>query len=55
MWENRAVDDQGTLHLIEDDLAETWLEDWARGGIGELEIYLAKHLAFQSFLDKPSA
>ena len=39
------------LHYIEDDLSETWLEDWAGAGVGEMEDYLAKHAAFLSFLD----
>ena len=39
------------LHYIEDDLSETWLEDWAGAGVAEIEVYLAKHAAFLSFLD----
>jgi hypothetical protein len=39
------------LHFIEDDLEETWLEDWAGAGIAEVEEYLAKHAAFLSYLD----
>ena len=39
------------LHSIEDDLSETWLEDWIGAGVAELEAYLAKHAAFLSFLD----
>jgi len=39
------------LHVIEDDLAETWLEGWAADGVDEIEAYLAKHLAFLSFLE----
>jgi len=39
------------LHVIEDDLAETWLEGWAADGVDEIESYLAKHLAFLSFLE----
>ncbi|MBD0329264.1 MAG: hypothetical protein ICV64_04085 [Thermoleophilia bacterium] len=39
------------LHYIDDDLSETWLEDWAGAGIGEIEDYLAKHAAFLAFLD----
>jgi hypothetical protein len=39
------------LHRIEDDLSETWLEDWAGAGVAEIEAYLAKHAAFLSFLD----
>jgi hypothetical protein len=39
------------LHYIEDDLSETWLDDWAGAGVAEIESYLAKHAAFRSFLD----
>jgi len=38
------------LHCIEDDLAETWLEDWVGAGVAEIEDFLAKHAAFLSFL-----
>jgi hypothetical protein len=39
------------LHRIEDDLAETWLEDWAGAGVAEIEDFLSKHLAFLGFLE----
>ena len=39
------------LHRIEDDIAETWLEDWAGAGLGELEAYLAKHADFLRFVE----
>jgi hypothetical protein len=39
------------LHRIEDDLAESWLEDWAGAGVSEIEDYLAKHAAFLTFLE----
>ena len=39
------------LHHIEDDLADSWLEDWAGAGVAEIEDFLAKHAAFLSFLD----
>ena len=39
------------LHRIEDDLADTWLEDWAGAGVAEIEDFLAKHAAFIAFLD----
>ncbi len=38
------------LHRIEDDIAETWLEDWAGAGLAELEAFLAKHADFLRFL-----
>jgi hypothetical protein len=46
---------RGILYRIEDDLAEAWVEDWAGEGVSELEAYLAKHLAFLSFLDVDEA
>jgi hypothetical protein len=39
------------LHQIEDDLSDTWLEDWAGAGVAEIEVLLAKHAAFLSFLE----
>jgi hypothetical protein len=43
------------LHHIEDDLADSWLEDWAGAGVAEIEDFLAKHAAFLSFLDTREA
>ena len=43
------------LHRIEDDLADTWLEDWAGAGVAEIEVYLAKYAAFLAFLDSQDA
>lgn len=45
-----VVSERG-LHHIEDDLSETWVEDWAGAGVAEIEALLAKHAAFLSFLD----
>ena len=39
------------LHLIEDDLSETWVEDWAAVGLSEIEALLAKHAAFLGYLE----
>jgi hypothetical protein len=39
------------LHYIEDDLSESWVEDWAGAGVAEIEAYLAKHAAFHLFLE----
>ena len=39
------------LHRIEDDLAESWLEDWAGAGVAEIEEFLAKHAAFLRFIE----
>lgn len=45
-----AMSERG-LHQIEDDLSDTWVEDWAGAGVAEIEALLAKHAAFLSFLD----
>ena len=45
------MDERGVLHLIEADLSETWVEDWAGSGVEAIEDYLSKHLAFLSYLD----
>jgi len=43
------------FHYIQDDLSESWLEDWAGAGVGEIEAYLAKHAAFNEFLEADEA
>ncbi len=43
--------EDGTLHRLDEDLADDALELWARAGVAELEEYLAKHAAFLSFLE----
>ncbi len=43
------------FHSIADDLSETWIEDWSGAGIAEIEVYLAKHAAFLSFLETQDA
>ena len=48
--DHAAMSERG-LHRIEDDLSETWLEDWAGAGVAEIEDFLSKHAAFLSFLD----
>jgi hypothetical protein len=44
------------LHRIEDELGERWLEEWGGVGVSAIEAYLAKHLAFETFLgdDQPA-
>ena len=49
------MDERGGLHLIQDDLSETWVDDLAREGATAIECYLAKHLAFLTYLDEASA
>ena len=39
------------FHHIEDDLSDTWVEDWAGAGVAEIEDYLAKHAAVLTFLE----
>ena len=53
--DHQTVEERGTLHRIEDDLGEEWLEDWARDGVEAIEAYLAKHLAFLTYLDEAAA
>ena len=45
----------GILHRIEDDLAESWIAEWAGSGVDAIEAYLAKHLAFLTYLDRDEA
>ena len=50
----KAMSERG-IHRIEDDLSETWVEDWAGAGVAEIEALLAKHAAFLSFLESQEA
>jgi hypothetical protein len=43
------------LHRIEDELGESWLEQWLEQGLGLLEAYLAKHAAFLAYLETRAA
>jgi len=47
----RRMDERTGWHHIEEDLNEAWLEELAAAGIAAFELYLAKHLAFLSYLD----
>ena len=53
--DHRGMKDQDSIHRIEDDLSEGWVENLASSGIEAIETYLAKHLAFQMYLDEASA
>jgi hypothetical protein len=44
------MNDSG-MHLIDECLREDWIDDWAGGVIRQLEQYLAKHAAFEAFLE----
>ena len=46
----QAIMSERGFHYIEDDLSESWLEDWAGAGVAEIETYLGKHAAFLAFL-----
>jgi hypothetical protein len=48
------MSDRG-LHAIEDDLAESWIEDWVGVGLAELEDYLTKHARFTDYLEAHEA
>ncbi|HWG56571.1 MAG TPA: hypothetical protein VNT58_08645 [Gaiellaceae bacterium] len=48
------MNDRG-LHYIQDDLCETWVEDWAGVGVRELEALLSKHAAFLGYLEQIDA
>jgi hypothetical protein len=39
------------IDLIEPYLSEAWVTAWAAFGVREIEDYLSKHAAFESFLD----
>jgi hypothetical protein len=47
--------DERNIYEIQDDLTDTWLEDWAGTGVAEVEEYLAKHAAFLSYLETREA
>jgi hypothetical protein len=49
------MDQGGILHRIEDDLADGWVAEWAGSGVDAIEAYLAKHLAFLTYLDRDEA
>jgi hypothetical protein len=53
--DHRRMDEGSTLFRIEDDLSDTWLEDLATHGVQSIEAYLAKHLAFLTYLDDAAA
>ena len=48
------MDERGVLHIVEEDLAEAWVDDWAGSGVAAIEDYLEKHAAFLDFLEEPS-
>ena len=53
--DDHGMDQGGILHRIEDDLSEGWVAEWAGNGVDAIEVYLAKHLAFLTYLDRDEA
>jgi hypothetical protein len=49
--DNRAILPESSVHRIEDDLVDSWLESFVAEGLDEVEAYLRKHADFQSFLE----
>jgi hypothetical protein len=47
----RDMTEDRFYHRIADEIESGWLDAWAAAGVAELEAYLAKHAAFQGFLD----
>ena len=47
--------EEHALHRIEDELGESWLEQWLEQGLALLESYLAKHAAFIDYLETRTA
>ena len=43
--------DERSLHKIEDELADGWLERWLETGLEKIEAYLAKHAEFLAYLE----
>lgn len=39
------------VHRIDEVLAENWMEDFISQGLAAVEAYLAKHAAFDAFLE----
>jgi len=42
------------VHHIDDFLHEEWIDVWASEVVGQVEDYLAKHAAFNAFLEDGS-
>ena len=39
------------VHRIDEVLADSWLDDFVAQGVASVEAYLAKHAAFDAFLE----
>jgi hypothetical protein len=53
--EGERMEEADTFHLIEEDLAEGWVDECVERGVEAIEEYLAKHLAFLVYLDDAAA
>jgi len=49
--DNRSTVSEHGLHRIDDELREDWVDSWVAQGLAEVETYLGKHAAFDSFLE----
>jgi hypothetical protein len=49
-----VMDERGVLHIVEVDLSESWVDNWALSGVEEIEEFLEKHAAFLDYLEEPS-
>jgi hypothetical protein len=38
-------------HRIDEVLRDSWLDDFIAQGVAAVEVYLAKHAAFEAFLE----
>jgi hypothetical protein len=50
-----VMDERGVLHIVEADLSESWVGDWALSGVEAIEEYLEKHAAFLDYLEDATA
>ena len=49
--DNERVHESG-FHRMDEYLSEEWLEGWVAEVIADVEAYLAKHAAFDAYLDE---
>jgi hypothetical protein len=49
--DNRVIVSEHGLHRIDDEFREDWVDSWVAQGLTEVETYLAKHAAFDAFLE----
>jgi hypothetical protein len=49
--DNRGKLSEYSLHRIDEELHEGWIDAWVADGLVDVEAYLGKHAAFDAFLD----